>query len=204
HTRFSRDWSSDVCSSDLPSGPRTVTETPSPSGAIDRTSCSNSTSALGSLLRCERVILAVLNCSHWTTYGKRVSSAMRAWSNSATSAPVARSQNWNMGATNPASLISASSPSSSSSSSVAGWVVAARGSSLKSSSLSKTVTGTPFLASPSAQIKPTGPPPQTMTRSLHDTAGSLLDMEWWNQHASIGILPPAQLGILSDIMTVRQ
>ena len=57
-----------------------------------------------------------------------MSSLSSAWSNCATNSPEGRSQNWNTGATSPTRAMSSARPSSASSSSVAGWVVAARGS----------------------------------------------------------------------------
>src|SRR5690606_40865194 len=87
--------------------------------------------------------------------------------------PLGRSQNWKIGATRPAARISCSSPSSPRSSSVAGWVVAARGSSCRLEKRSSTVTGTPCRARLNAQMRPTGPPPLMITRFLSDTALSL-------------------------------
>ena len=53
-----------------------------------------------------------MNCSHCTTKGCAVSSLRIAWSNSATSSPLGRSQNWKIGATSPTRAMSSASPSS--------------------------------------------------------------------------------------------
>src|SRR5262245_20931459 len=107
---------------------------------------------------------AVLNCSHWTTNGCRVSFLSTAWSNSATRLALGRSPNWTIGATSPARAMSSARPSSSNRSSVAGCVVAARGSACGVLFSSKTTTGMPRRPRRQAHKSPTGPPPAIKTR----------------------------------------
>src|SRR6476620_7584099 len=80
-------------------------------------------------------------------------------SNSAIIWLLGRSQMRNSGSTSPRSMTSSSMPRPASISSVAAWVVAARGMSLTLASASNTRTGSPWRASASAAITPTGPPP---------------------------------------------
>src|SRR4029079_14285488 len=69
-----------------------------------------------------------------------------------------------MGATSPTRAISSARPSSASRSSVAGWVVAARGSACSVSFTSNSRTGRPRRPSSHVHNKPTGPPPAINTR----------------------------------------
>src|SRR5262249_32383639 len=71
-----------------------------------------------------------------------------------------------MGATNPTRAMSSASPSSASKSSVAGWVVAARGSACRVSLASNSRTGRPRRPSSQAHNRPTGPPPAISTSRL--------------------------------------
>ncbi len=145
-----------------PDGLRTSTLTELAVCATSVTSWLNSTSTFGIFRKRSRRRLEVLNCSHWMTKGCRVSSLSTAWSNSATSSPVGRSQNWKIGATRPTRAMSATSASSSISS-VAGCVVAARGSACGPLFKSNSRTGTPRRPSSHAHKRPTGPPPAINT-----------------------------------------
>src|SRR6185369_14452183 len=157
----------------LPDAVSTVMSTRSSCGAMALTEALNVTSACGNALSRSRPILAILCCSHCTTNGYGVSFLRIAWSNSATTLRVGRSQNWNVRATRPCPTTSSSMPRAAIISSVAGCNVDARGASLTASAASKSRTATPRWASASAVMMPTGPPPAIrMGRAL--TGGPLL------------------------------
>src|SRR6185369_6000608 len=143
----------------LPDAVSTVMSTRSSRGTMALTGALNVTSACGNALSRSRPILAILCCSHCTTNGYVVSFLRIAWSNSATTLRVGRSQNWDVRATRPCPTTSSNMPRAAIISSVAGCNVDARGASLAASAASNSRTATPRWASASAVMMPTGPPP---------------------------------------------